>query len=80
MREAVLVSSDACIGHGVGCKGHVESRLIRLMRGSFYASSRRHAGDDDLRYSLRLQLGFKIRARKCAPSPLRYYDVPGLAI
>src|SRR5580698_797299 len=80
MREAVLVRFRTHIGHGVDRKRDVESCLIRLSGSSFDACSGCHARDNNLRYSVGLQLRLKIRTRKCTPCPLRHHDIASLAI
>ncbi len=57
----------AHIGHGIEGKRDVESLLIRLSRRGFDAGSGGYACDDNLRYSVGLQLRLQICARQTRP-------------
>lgn len=78
MSEAVRVSLMPPVGHGVHGQRNVESRLIRLTRRGLHTGAGGDASDDNLRYAVRLELGFKIGTGKGAPCSLGYRDVAGL--
>src|ERR1700761_6848786 len=68
------------IGHGIDGKCDVESQLIRLSRSGFDAGSGCDTCNDNLRNPFGLQLRLEVRAGECAPCPLGYDNIAGLAI
>lgn len=56
MCEAVCVGLRPHVGHGVRGQRNVESRLIRLTRCGLYTCASGDASNDNLRYTVRLEL------------------------
>lgn len=76
--DAVLVSTDIGVGHGVGDQDYVVPVFVRRTRGGFDAGAGRDSGQHDLRYLVASQEGVQRGAGKSTPPLLRHAAITRL--